>query len=69
MKPEDVDVIVFWTAEPGAVAAPPEGAARSAGAALLFPVHRVVNNPRALDVKGPVLDFALETFKEAFRAN
>lgn len=61
-KPEDVDVIVFWTRNPAPLISHLEEL-ESLGLRYYFQ-YTVLNNPRTLDAKVPSLSSALETFKK-----
>jgi len=62
LKPEDVDVIVFWTRNPAPLL-PHLKVLDDLGLRYYFQ-YTLLNNPRTLDVKGPSLEQALETFQK-----
>jgi hypothetical protein len=61
LKPEDVDVIVFWTRNPAPLI-PYLDELDARGLRYYFQ-YTVLNNPRALDPKSPPLPTALSTFR------
>jgi hypothetical protein len=61
LKPEHVDVIVFWTRNPAPLL-PRLKELDDRGFRYYFQ-YTLLNNPRTLDTKGPPLEAALETFK------
>ena len=62
LKPEDVDVIVFWTRNPAPLM-PYLKEMDDLGLRYYFQ-YTIINNPRSLDPKAPSLTTALETFKK-----
>lgn len=61
LKPEDVDVIVFWTRNPAPLI-PYLDELDARGLRYYFQ-YTVLDNPRALDPKSPPLPAALKTFR------
>jgi len=61
LKPEDVDVIVFWTRNPVPLM-PYLHELDERGLRYYFQ-YTLMNNPRSLDAKAPLLHASLETFK------
>lgn len=62
LRPEDVDVIVFWTRNPRPLF-PYLGELDERGYRYFF-LYTVMNNPRAIDPGSPSLGAALRTFRE-----
>lgn len=62
LRPEDVDVIVFWTRHPGPLL--PHLAELDARGYRYYFQYTLMNNPRSIDPKTPTLDAALKTFGE-----
>ena len=63
LKPEDVDVIVFWTRNPRPLFRAPGRNWIGAVTATTFST-RCMDNPRAIDPKSPSVDAAIKTFRE-----
>lgn len=62
LKPEDVEVIVFWTRHPRPLI--PYLAELDERGYRYYFQYTLMNNPRSIDPKGPALDVALRTFCE-----
>ncbi len=62
LKPEDVDVIVFWTRHPRPLM--PYLAELDGRGYRYYFQYTLINNPRLIDPKSPALDIALKTFCE-----
>ncbi len=61
LKPEEVEVIVFWTRNPAPLISHLD---RLDQAGMRYYFHyTLLNNPKELDVKGPALPAALRTFR------
>ena len=61
LKPEDVDVIVFWTRNPRPLL--PHLAELDARGYRYYFQYTVMDNPRPIDPKSPPLESALRTFR------
>jgi hypothetical protein len=62
LRPEDVDVIVFWTRNPRPLF--PHLAELDALGHRYYFQYTILGNPRLIDPKSPPLEAALETFRE-----
>jgi hypothetical protein len=62
LKPEDVDVIVFWTRNPRPLF--PFLTKLKEGGYRYYFLYTLMDNPRALDPKCPPLEVSLKTFQE-----
>jgi hypothetical protein len=62
LRPEDVDVIVFWTRHPRPLL--PHLAALDERGYRYYFQYTLMNNPRAIDPKTPPLEASLRTFRE-----
>ncbi|MCL5997763.1 MAG: DUF1848 domain-containing protein [Chloroflexi bacterium] len=62
LHPKDVDIIVFWTRNPRPLL-PYLPELKERGYGFYFQ-YTVMGNPREIDVKGPTLESALDTFRE-----
>ncbi|MCX8024216.1 MAG: DUF1848 domain-containing protein, partial [Thermanaerothrix sp.] len=62
LKPEDVDIIVFWTRNPAPLI-PYLGELDARGLRYYFQ-YTIMENPRTIDKKSPPLQPAIETFVE-----
>jgi hypothetical protein len=62
LKPEDVDVIVFWTRNPRPLF--PHLAELDWRGYRYYFQYTVMDNPRAIDPKSPTVDASVKTFRE-----